>query len=454
MVHLRVSSTPMTPQASSVGEIISGALQPHHAPSAVVALGNTGGLASSVGGRVPVAPETLFEIGSITKVFTAALVLQLVAEGALGLEDPVVNHLPSFRLADSDATASVTIRHLLTHTSGIDAADDFTDTGDEDDCLERYVDEVVAGSGLVHPIGVRWSYCNAGYSVLGRVVEVLRHQPWDDVLDARVLKACGVSAATRPRLGPGHAVAPGHRLDLTTGIVHPDSRSLPRSIGPAGGTLLATAEDLVLFTVALLGGELIPLTLVEEMLSPSVHVGLVDQGLAWVLIPGGQRTAVHAGGTLGYTSYLATRPDSRGALSVLANGPGARTVSMAVRRALFGEADDSTPATSVAENNDATEPQQEQIPTGACAGTYRRRGVSIRIDDANPFLTAGITYEPPLNRLFDPVPPVELEPRGGMRFASRVPYGDEDLLWAFSDLDREGRPQGLFSSRMHIREES
>jgi|SRR5581483_179666 len=440
----------------STAEVITETLQPHYAPSGVVSLGGDAGVVTFVGGRVHVDPGTLFEIGSITKIFTAVLVLQLVEEGTLDLDDPIVNHLPSFRLADADATAEVTIRHLLTHTSGIDAADDFTDTGDGDDCLERYLDEVIAGSGLVHPIGEHWSYCNAAYSILGRLIEVQRDLPWDDVLEQQILRHCAQNSVTRPRLGPDRVVAPGHRLDVTTGVLRPEDRPLPRSIGPAGATLLATAEDLVRFALALFRGELLAPALVEEMLRPQLHLPLGDQALAWVLLPGKPKRAVHAGGTLGYTSILASRPDAPAVHSVLTNGPGARAVSVAVireRSERFGR-DADTPVAAVGAGDPAPEaPHEEQLATSACAGTYRRRGVTVVIEDADPLLRAQVTWEPPLDRFNDPAPPLELHPRGGSLFASRSPFADEDLPWVFFDLDADGIPTRLFSTRMHVRTE-
>ena len=86
----------------------------------------------------PATTDSVFQIGSITKVWTATVVMQLVDEGLLDLDTPVVEVLPELQLADPDVTKQVTMRHLLTHTSGIDG-DVFTDTGRGDDCLEKYV---------------------------------------------------------------------------------------------------------------------------------------------------------------------------------------------------------------------------------------------------------------------------------------------------------------------------
>ena len=82
--------------------------------------------------------DSVFQIGSMTKVWTATVVMQLVDEGLLDLDAPIVDVLPELRLADADVTKQVTMRHLLAHTSGIDG-DVFTDTGRGDDCLEKYV---------------------------------------------------------------------------------------------------------------------------------------------------------------------------------------------------------------------------------------------------------------------------------------------------------------------------
>ena len=90
-------------------------------------------------------------------------------------------------------TRTVTLRHLLTHTSGIDG-DVFTDTGRGDDCLERYVAEL---SGVVqnHPLGATWSYCNSGYILVGRIVEHLTGTTWDQALRERLDRPAG----SRPR---------------------------------------------------------------------------------------------------------------------------------------------------------------------------------------------------------------------------------------------------------------
>ena len=149
---IRVPSTPRTEptagEATDAGawrERLVERMAAHRVPGATLGIVHEGrvtvigaGVLSKATG-VEVTPESLFQIGSITKVWTATLVLQLVDEGRLDLDAPVADVLPGFRVADPDVTRRVTTRHLLTHTSGIDG-DVFTDTGRGDDCIARYVD--------------------------------------------------------------------------------------------------------------------------------------------------------------------------------------------------------------------------------------------------------------------------------------------------------------------------
>ncbi|HVE99055.1 MAG TPA: serine hydrolase domain-containing protein, partial [Mycobacteriales bacterium] len=108
----------------------------------------------------PVTTDTLFHLASVTKVYTATLVMTLVDEGRIDLDVPITTYLPTFSVPDPDAAKSLTMRHLLTHTSGIDG-DKFDSFGRGDDALEQYV-ESCSTIGQVHPVGATWSYCNSG----------------------------------------------------------------------------------------------------------------------------------------------------------------------------------------------------------------------------------------------------------------------------------------------------
>jgi CubicO group peptidase (beta-lactamase class C family) len=113
---------------------------------------------TSIENPLPVDTDTLFQIGSITKTFTATAVMRLVEAGQLDLDQPVRTYLPALQLSDADASAGVTLRHLLTHTGGFEG-DDFSDPGQGDDALARYV-EGMAELPQVTRVGELFSYCN------------------------------------------------------------------------------------------------------------------------------------------------------------------------------------------------------------------------------------------------------------------------------------------------------
>jgi CubicO group peptidase (beta-lactamase class C family) len=425
----------------TLDEVVAGAVGAHRAPGAVVAVGRDGLVEV---GAANADPEALYQIGSVTKVMTATLVLQHVERGDIALDDPVADHLDDFRLDPPEATRQVTVRHLLTHSCGIDRADAFVDTGSDDGCLARFVTEVVAGAPLIHPPGERWSYCNAGYVVLGRLVELLDGRPWDDALAARIFAPLELAAVTTARLnGTDRTLAPGHRYDPERGEVVPEPRLIPRSMGPAGN-VVATAADLVKFADALTSGAgtLLGPDLAATMLEPEVPMRTGHQGLGWTVpLPG---VGAHGGGTPGGTSLLVAMP-GRGAFAVVAAGPGAPAVGAAVRAHLFGAPEQ--PLGSRREPGTGPELAPE-----ACAGRYSRYLMSheVACGEAGT-LTLTTTYHGPLAGLFPEPQQLTLEPLGGGRWAGQHPYEDFPELWDFSEPDDEGRPRLKMGSRLSVR---
>ena len=133
-------------------------------------------VAGVVDGKVTVAAggeaslDTRFRPGSITKLLTAvALVAQCVEDGLLGLDDPLASYVDGF-------DEGIKIRHLVTHSSGIDAGDVFVDTGDDDGALGRYI-ELLQGAGQLFDPGATFSYCNGGFVLAGHVVALVRELP-------------------------------------------------------------------------------------------------------------------------------------------------------------------------------------------------------------------------------------------------------------------------------------
>jgi CubicO group peptidase (beta-lactamase class C family) len=298
---------------------------------------------------VEVTDDTLFQIGSITKVWTATLVMMLVDEGVLDLDAPVVTYLPEFKVADADVGARVTLRHLLCHSSGI-GGDHILDTGRGDDTLERYL-ETCAELGQEHELGATMSYCNTGYSVLGRVIEKVTEKSWDAVLRERLIAPLGLThtntlpeEAILHRVAVGHVKLPGEDEQQVAPLW-----VLPRSAGPAG-LINATAADLLAFARLHLdegrapdGTQLLSVGAVEQMQEPQVEVPdkytLGDRwGLGWILFDwDGHRAYGHDGTTVGQRAYLRILPEARVAVCLLTNGGNAHSAYRTLLREIAAE---------------------------------------------------------------------------------------------------------------------
>jgi CubicO group peptidase (beta-lactamase class C family) len=179
---------------------------------AVLVDGRVHDLASGVlhrGTGVEATADSVFQLGSLAKVYTATLVMQLVDEGKLDLDAPVKDVLPDFAVADPEATKTITARQLLSHTSGLTC--DFTyDSGRGDDCVARYV-EAAEEVGLDCPTGTAVSYSSLGCNVLGRIVEVLTGLVRDEALKQRLLVPLGLThTMTLPEEALAFRAAMGH----------------------------------------------------------------------------------------------------------------------------------------------------------------------------------------------------------------------------------------------------
>jgi CubicO group peptidase (beta-lactamase class C family) len=276
--------------------------------------------------QVAVTGDSLFQIGSITKIWTSTMIMQLVDEGLLSLDATVADVLPGIRLSTPDVSGQVTVRHLLTHTSGIDG-DIFSDTGRGDDCLERYVGEL-AGTVSIFPPGAAFSYCNSGFVLLGRIIEVLDGQSWDESLRERLTGPLELTrTVTLPEDAILHRAAVGHH-----GSGEPvQVWGLPRSVGPAG-LITAAASDLLAFARLHLDGGIAPdgkrllseasvaamqqpQAAIPEFSAPGAAVGLGWRLGRW----DGRMIVGHDGDTVGQSAYLRIDPEARLAVCLLTN---------------------------------------------------------------------------------------------------------------------------------------
>ncbi len=313
----------------------------HDVPGAVVAVGYESELAEAATGvvnrntGVATTPESVFQIGSVTKVWTTALVMQLVDEGLVELDQPVRRYLPGFAVVDPEATETVTVRQLLSHTGGFDG-DLFEDTGRGDDALDRFLAYLPGNASQVHPPGAMFSYCNAGFCVLGALVSRLRGGTWESVLRERLIEPLGAQhmallaeEAILFRAAAGHIKQAGS--DEYT--VFPRWQ-MPRSNAPAGATPCAAPRDLVRFGrmflasgvaadgVRLLSGDAIAAMRSPQVALPGVPLrGAGHWGLGFMLFDWDGTPAIgHDGGTLGQSAMWRVMPDHQLVVAATANG--------------------------------------------------------------------------------------------------------------------------------------
>ena len=293
--------------------------------------------------KVPVTTDSLFQVGSITKIWTATMIMQLVDERLLSLDTTVGAALPGTRLGAGDVGDRVTIRHLLTHTSGIDG-DLFTDTGRGDECVERYVGLLAETPSVFGP-GAAYSYSNSGYVVLGRIIETLDGQSWDESLRERVTSPLPATrTVTLPEEAIMHRAAVGHRPCGTPVQLW----GLPRSVGPAA-LITATAGDLLTFArlhldggVTADGKRLLSEASVAAMQAPYAAIPDFSTpgaaiGLGWRLSGWGGRTILgHDGDTVGQSAYLRIDPEAGVAVCLLTNSAESQTLYRELFNEVFG----------------------------------------------------------------------------------------------------------------------
>lgn len=359
---------------------------------AVLVDGNVHELASGVlhrGTGVDAAPGSVFQLGSLAKIYTATLIMQLADSGELDLDAPVQKVLPEFATADEEASRTITIRQLLSHTSGLTC--DFTyDSGRGDDCLELYV-AAARDVDLDCPPGTGISYSSLGYNVLGRVIEVLTGQTWDEALKSRLVTPLGLTnTMTLPeealsfRAAMGHLSEPGEEP-----VPAPAWDLMPRSAGPYG-RVLASAADVARLAKMHLDGGVAPdgTRLLSERSAAAMRERVIDVpdkwtvsadgwGMGWTLYDWEGRPGYgHDGASIGQYGFLRVVPDAGVGLVLLTNGGGARQLY----EDLFSELLASLAQVRMPEPF-APPAEPPAVDIAPLLGSYKRAGVLITITE-------------------------------------------------------------------------
>ena len=259
--------------------------------------------------NVAVTPDTVFKVGSVSKPLIATAVMLLVQDGTLSLDDPVSKYLDG----TPDTWKGITIRHFLTHTSGVvregPAFNPFKVQPVADVIRSAYPQP------LRFPTGTKWEYCNVGYFSLAEILGRVSGGPWFDVMAARLFRPLGMTStaltdASHPLRAVGYA-------GKDNAEVAPDWPAVRPS-----GAFLSTVRDLLKWDAALTSGSLLTDASRQAMWTP---VRLADgsthpYGFGWELgTRGGRRYVGHGGSLPGFRSAYARFPDDRLSIIVLVN---------------------------------------------------------------------------------------------------------------------------------------
>ena len=289
----------------------------------------------------PVMAETLFQIGSLSKTFTGTAIWRLIDEGALALDAPVRDYLPDFTLMDAEVAAAVTVRNLLDHSGGFYGDDGF-ETGDGDDAIARYVAERAPQLPQIFPLGEFFSYNNAGFSILGRLIEVVTGAPYNAAMASLLLGPLGLENSLLDREAfRNRPFADGHVATVINGkpaVAVQTPLLLPRAVDPAGG-IWSTTRDLIRYarfhldpsTVAG-NSRLVQPESLRRMQAPAQAIpGLpASIGMNWVIQEvDGVRTFQHPGLTLSQATEFIVIPEQRFAFAMLTNSALGRSVEVA-----------------------------------------------------------------------------------------------------------------------------
>jgi CubicO group peptidase (beta-lactamase class C family) len=277
--------------------------------------------------RVPVKPETVFQSGSMGKQFTAMAVMTLVEEGKLALDDPVSKYLDA-----PPAWKGITVRHLLTHTSGLgDYPEDFPM---QKDATEDEELKMAMAQKLLFAPGEKWTYSNLGYLTLGVLIHKVSGRFYGDLLAERVFRPLGM---TRTRIISESDIvadrAAGYRM--IDGEIKNQEWVAPTLNTTADGSLYFSILDLARWDEALEAGKIVSKASYDAMWTPvKLNDGsTAPYGFGWGIhqAANGHRLIEHGGSWQGFMTYIGRYPDDRLTVAVLCNMAGA-TPSYIARR--------------------------------------------------------------------------------------------------------------------------
>ena len=284
-------------------------------------------------------PDTKFRLASVTKQFTATLIMQLVEKGKLKLDGKLSDYLPYYR---KDIGDKVTIHHLLNHTSGIPGYTELPGFMTEEVGKKAVVKDFVikfCSNDLSFEPGAQWSYSNSGYFILGAVIEEVTGKTYETVLKENILDPLGMSNS-----GYDHSdmVYENKAIGYTIGFdsTRP-ARFIDMSIPYAAGSMYSTVEDMYKWDRALYTEKILKEESLDKMFTPGLSNYGYGWGISYAPLEGDKKVKViiHSGGIFGFNTLIVRFPDDGHLIVILNNiddGAYASELAKGIRYVLYG----------------------------------------------------------------------------------------------------------------------
>lgn len=273
---------------------------------------------ANIENNVRVSPETIFQSGSIGKQFTAAAILQLKEEGKLKLDD----NISKYFAGSPSLWQNITIRNLLTHTSGIpDIPEDSTGINLQSNYTEQDLLRLAMKLPLIFKTGEKWSYSNTGYVLLGILIHQITGKFYGDVLKEKIFLPLSMETI-RIINEPDIIMNRSSGYELRNGEWQNQSWVAPSLNTTADGSLYLTVFDLIKWDAAITKEQILNKEDLQAMVTPTKlnNDSLHPYGFAWFLSPlNGHRAFQHSGSWQGFNTYIARFPDDKLTVIVLTN---------------------------------------------------------------------------------------------------------------------------------------
>src|SRR2546429_9193315 len=280
---------------------------------------------AKLGGNTPITSRSLFHMASVTKTFVATAVMQLVEKCKIDLDAPLTRYLPYFRL-DDERYRAITIRQMLSHTSGIPDTVNYNWDKPEYDAgaLERFV-RSIADQKLVFAPGEKFGYSNTAYEILGDVIAKVSGESFEDYVQHNILTPLGMKDSTLlVRVANPQLLTSPHVMEKDKVVF---SKIFPynRAHAPSS-TLYSSIEDMSSWAIANLnhgeldGKRILKPETIDAMWRPVVDALSMKEGISWFTTEKqGHRFVLHSGGDVGFESLVLLAPEDGVAVVAMSN---------------------------------------------------------------------------------------------------------------------------------------